>query len=425
MERQANNLYQLLEQAAETSASGIIICPPGNVEEYSKHVAYRSLFRQAKKDAKIIQTINPSNSMVLLHFDEHGPSIQWFWASVVAGCVPVISPPLTTDPDQRRRHLIHLRQLLQNPIVLTQAKISSDFIDIEDFAIHCVERFEAATNGDLHGSTAEQDDPVYSHYDVASLRQPSDLAVLMLTSGSTGNAKAVCLRHGQILSALDGKRKHHGTCKGDVFLNWIGLDHVANLCEIHLHAISVGSDQVHMQASDLLSDPGAFLRLIHRHRISYTFAPNFFLALLRRHLIRDFAADNLDLSCLKALISGGEANFVETCAALTEQLSGYGASGTFVRPEFGMTETCAGSIYGLNCPSYDLQKGLEFASLGLPVPGIKMRIALDNGIEGTLPGYGPIAKEAGMNEVGSLQVAGKAVFEEYYNNEVATREAFT
>lgn len=419
------NLYQLLKQAAETTTSGIIIYPSGHVEDYGSPITYHSLFRQAKRDAKIIQEINPKNSIILLHFEEHGSNIRWFWATVIAGCLPVVSPPLTKDTDQRQKHLIHLRQLLDDPIVLTQAKTSSEFTDIEGFVVHCVEKLEASSNVYLHHLSAEMDGPVYSHYDVANFRQPNDLAVLMLTSGSTGNAKAVCLRHGQILSALDGKRRHHGIGGDDIFLNWIGLDHVANLCEIHLHAMSVGSNQVHVQASDLIANPGEFLHLIHKHRISYTFAPNFFLALLRQHLINDCVADNLDLSCLKALISGGEANVVETCAALTEQLSKHGASKSFVRPGFGMTETCAGMIYGLNCPSYDLENSHEFASLGLPISNTRMRIAFDNGTEATLISDGMIAREAATNEVGSLQVAGTAVFGGYYNNEAATREAFT
>ena len=183
MERRLNNLYQLLEQTALTSRSGIIIYPPGNVEDHGSRIAYCSLFHQAKRDAKSIHRINPNNSKVLLHFDEHGPNIQWFWATVVAGCVPVISPPLSKDPDQRRKHLLHLRQLLDDPIVLAQANTSSDFTSNEDFAVYCVEKLEAPTDGDPHRSAAEQDGSVFSCCDVANLRQPRDLAVLMLTSG--------------------------------------------------------------------------------------------------------------------------------------------------------------------------------------------------------------------------------------------------
>lgn len=91
--------------------------------------------------------------MVLLQFNEHGANIRWFWATVIAGCLPVISPPLPKDSDQRQKHLLHLRQLLHDPIVLTQANISFEFANIEQLAIHCVEKLEEFTEEDLHGST--------------------------------------------------------------------------------------------------------------------------------------------------------------------------------------------------------------------------------------------------------------------------------
>jgi acyl-CoA synthetase (AMP-forming)/AMP-acid ligase II len=106
----------------------------------------------------------------------------------------------------------------------------------------------------------------------------------MLTSGSTGNPKAVCLRHGQIISSLVGKATYHQTGHNDVFLNWIGMDHVANLTEIHLHAIALGAEQIHVPAVDLLANPLLFLDLIDRHRVSYSFAPNFFLASVKKAL---------------------------------------------------------------------------------------------------------------------------------------------
>jgi acyl-CoA synthetase (AMP-forming)/AMP-acid ligase II len=104
----------------------------------------------------------------------------------------------------------------------------------------------------------------------------------MLTSGSTGNPKAVCLHHGQIIHALQGKRVCHRTNWRDVFLNWTGLDHVANLTEIHLHATALAAMQVHILEADVLADPKLFLEMISSYKATYTFAPNFFLAALVR-----------------------------------------------------------------------------------------------------------------------------------------------
>jgi long-subunit acyl-CoA synthetase (AMP-forming) len=122
----------------------------------------------------------------------------------------------------------------------------------------------------------------------------------------------------------------------------------------------------------------------------------------------------LDLSSLRALISGGESNVVDTCDKLTHLLGQYGASTYFIRPGFGMTETCAGCIYNAtNCPSYDITAGAEFCSLGESIHGLQMRIVRSDGTV------------AEVKEVGSLEVTGSVVFRGYYNDVKATREAFT
>lgn len=68
-----------------------------------------------------------------------------------------------------------------------------------------------------------------------------DIAVFMLTSGSTGNSKAVALKHSNILSSVGGKIKHHGTTSKSVFLNWIAFDHVASVTEVHIQALAANA----------------------------------------------------------------------------------------------------------------------------------------------------------------------------------------
>lgn len=81
------------------------------------------------------------------------------------------------------------------------------------------------------------------------------VAVLMLTSGSSGNAKAVCLTHKQIFGAMKGKMSGMPLPQGSTLLNWIALDHVASLVEIHMCAMFVGLNQVHVPAVEVLGDP--------------------------------------------------------------------------------------------------------------------------------------------------------------------------
>ncbi|KAL1986900.1 hypothetical protein VTN96DRAFT_5317 [Rasamsonia emersonii] len=242
-----------------------------------------------------------------------------------------------------------------------------------------------------------------------------DLALLMLTSGSTGHAKAVCLTHSRILAALAGKSLCLPVENRFALLNWIGLDHVASLVEIHLQAMFIGAEQIHLQPSDVIADPSLFLEMIHRHRVGKTSAPNFFLEKLRRWMESQTAPRDFDLSCLHYIASGGEANVVETCDAVSRLLVRHGAPRNVIVPGFGMTETCAGCIHNRSCPEYDLDRQREFASVGQCVPGIEMRVSSFSG-DGTL---------AQPDEPGNLEVRGPIVFARYYHNEAATSEAFT
>lgn len=81
-----------------------------------------------------------------------------------------------------------------------------------------------------------------------------------------------------------------------------------------------------------------------------------------------------------------------------------------------MTETCAGSIYNLHFPAWDISQCLEYASLGICMSGISMRV---------LVGQDGSEREAAAGEAGSLQVSGPVVSREYFNDEQATRQAFT
>lgn len=161
--------------------------------------------------------------------------------------------------------------------------------------------------------------------------------------------------------------------------------------------------------------PLEFIHLLDCHKVTYTFAPNFFLTKLRDSLKGSAGFIHANLSPLKALISGGESNVVATCDELTRQLRQFGVVNDVIRPGFGMTETCAGSIYSRACPSSDLRRSLEFANLGTCMPGIAMRIARLSHPE----------QHADVGEVGELQVSGPVVFDQYYNDPKATMDSFT
>ncbi|KAL9616134.1 MAG: hypothetical protein Q9160_008963 [Pyrenula sp. 1 TL-2023] len=396
------DLRGLLESRTNKGdAKEIVSYPLGNVRSPVK-TTYTQLLLIAKGNAKLLRSRADfkDGSVVLLHIQDQLESVIWFWTVLFAGAIPAMSIPLSANSTRRAAHLEHLSQILKNPLCVTDKK------DIEHFSNQDATRPILIEDIKRTCGVSKQD------FDWQKDASSSDVALLMLTSGSTGSSKAVSLSHAQILSAVKGKSSVVELPDGTSFLNWIGMDHVASLVEIHLQALYMNASQVFIHAVDILVDPLRLVNLISEHRTSRTFAPNFFLAKLRMAIEGMNINPDWDLSCLRYIASGGEANVTDTCARVADLLSQFGASQSAIIPGFGMTETCAGSIFNLGCPTYDIAHGLEYASLGRCMPGISMRVT-----------DGDSALPSG--EVGDLEVMGPVVFSEYFNDESATAAAFT
>lgn len=263
-------MKSILDTAAERHSTGCVIAyPNGDVADMAsgRRLSYKELRDQAQSNAALVnQTLNFKKSrLVLLHFGDHLDNIVWFWSVVYADCTPVMSTPFTDNIEQRLKHIQHLHILLEDPLCITSSTSLDDFSRQDILKPITVEDL-------LPKSSSEK-----SHHYV-STGAVTDPAILMLTSGSSGNAKAVCLSHEQILAAVKGKASVVRLDTRNAFLNWVGLDHVAGLIEIHLQAMHLGMDQIHVPAATVIADPSSFLNIVSKHRVSRSFAPNFYLA---------------------------------------------------------------------------------------------------------------------------------------------------
>ena len=408
------NLTDVLLWAAKNyPQNGLVFYSRGMIDGEGLDLTYSAFLRRVEENAFRIHALGvPSGTIFLLHFNNIRDNLEWFWAVTYAGFTPALSTPLSNNLEQRRKHLLNLKALLNNPVCLTHSVALGDFSEQNELRLQTVESLPYTTNkiADFYKQHG-----FHAHVNQGELKHSDDIAALMLTSGSTGLAKAVCLTHSNVIQAVMAKSTATKTNCYIPFFNWVGADHVANLTEIHIHAMCMGATQVHAEATEIVQDPLHFLRLMHKHRIGYTFAPNFFLASLRRAIESCELAEliQFDLSALRNIISGGEANVVETGAILSRLLQERGAWPNVIKPAFGMTETCAGSIYNSGFPEHDIERGTEFASLGACHSAMEMRIVDDEG------------KPVGVDVSGSLEVAGPAVFERYYNNPATTAESFS
>lgn len=413
-------LQSLLKTRSNSESCGHFTSYPLGNNSTPKRVSYVELYSQAKKNSFIIRSLTNfrESHPILLHLGDHWETVLWFWSILLAKGLPVLSSPLSNIESHRKEHLEGLSTLLESPICITSADFLHLFEGCHAFELHAIETLAETDTDDTELSrldslgkdpSSQDTEPVYT-----GGKTP---AFLMLTSGSTGHAKAVCLTHHQVFASIEGKASARQLPGGRPFLNWVGLDHVAGLVEIHLQALWLGVGQVHAHAADIVASPGRFLDLLSEHRIARSFAPNFFLAKLVQTVGALPDPDPWDLSDLKFVASGGEANDVETCVAASALLRRHGAAENVVTPGFGMTETCAGAIHNLESPEYDMKSGLSTCCLGKCIKGIEMRVSVAcSGAE---------TRVAITNELGDLEVRGDIVFEQYYRNPEATRCAFT
>lgn len=404
------NIYGICQKSARHDTG--ILFQSRNLRKSPERISYRKLWERANQDASKIENIPgiTPQTIILINFDRHQDSIRWFWAVVAAGYIPAISPPLPSEASQRKHHLIDVFNVLTNPILITTEALKRDFQSQKHLRVYTAEYLQLPRGTNSHSTAVKS-----VHLSSGGRKKHDELAVLMLTTGSSGYAKAICLQHGHIIHALKGKIACHQTKPEDRFLNYIGLDHVANLIEIHLHAMFLGAEQTHISGSAIMAKPLLFLSLIKENRISYTFATKSLLTCLVRSL-NDEMSNDLDLSCLKVLVTGGDANPITTCTSLVEMLRSYGAVDNVLRPGFGMTETCACCTYNKACPEYEQKKNLEYASPGNHIQAISMRVVSTQGEKALMVPRGV---------KGSLQVRGPAVFSEYFNDPKATKESFT
>ncbi|KAI2468974.1 acetyl-CoA synthetase-like protein [Annulohypoxylon bovei var. microspora] len=408
----------LRSQARSPSSAHLLLYALGELSSPPTAVSYSTLYETASQCSIRLANLAgfTEDRPVLLYLDDHWDIILWFWAVILARGIPVLSPSFSNI--NREKHLHALSELLESPVCITRVAFLQSFEDVShSLKVHTVESLVGGTSP-RQASKATCFESMPLGEDMRSVKNAPDdssLAVLMLTSGSTGNAKAVRLTHGQILAAIAGKASVRPLPESGAFLNWIRLDHVASLIEIHIQALWLGVNQVHVHAADIMATPLQFLELLSRHRVSRSFAPNFFLA----RLSQEFADDpttlhEWDLSNLAVLASGGEANDVQTCIAASKILMRYGAPENVITPGFGMTETCAGAIFNTNLSTYDVATGRDVASLGRCMPGIEMRVM--DSITGTF---------AAPGVTGDLDVRGPVVFDGYYRDPAATTLAFT
>lgn len=396
------NLWSLLQRAASAHPNKGISFREARLSSEPTRITYAELLQQAADRGTALLELGLVDRArpVIVFFKRPRDFVVWTWSVIASGAIPAILPPLSNDPTTQQRQLEHVANLFGSPTVLTHRECFETFASVPSFLLQDAETIKVT-----HGNVSCMQGNVAS---------PGDLAVLLFTSGSTGNAKAVETRHGQIITSAQAKQKIHKLSPETNFMAWISLDHSVNFCELHVNAICSGSDQFQVLTMDVVEDPSLFWELLSVDRIGYSFSPHFFLSKATKDFESLEERPSLDLSALRVLIVGGEATRTATLDKADKLGRQYGAPENFIKSVYGLSETCSACFYNMQSPSYDLARQNLFSSVGEHIsPGLELRI-VDERLVPT-----PLGRH------GAIQLRGEVVFGGYYNNQAATKDCMT
>lgn len=409
----ALTLPDLLLNAAKTSKG--ITYVGANGQEW--HESYAQLLNRAQRLLAGLRAngLQPQSQVILL-CPRSQDFVAALWACFLGGFVPVpvpIAPDYSTD-NSKAAILRGALALLENPVILTSRDWGESLRDFCDRTLPPQSSPAQTTASDSKSVQlyALEELEEYAPDDKVHRPELDDLALLILTSGSTGLPKGVMLSTRNLRVSTYGMATVNGLTANSVQLNWMPLEHVASIVMFHLTPVMLGCDQIQVANEWGLQDPLRWLDALDRYRATATWAPNFAYGLINDRA-EALSQRQWNLSAIRWMGNGAEAVVGKTTRRFLELLAPHGLRQTAVSPGYGMSETCSGIVHSHNFAQTLAQDENALVDLGEPIPGVALRIVDHENIvvpEGT---------------IGALQVKGATVTQGYYNRPDANGEAFT
>jgi long-chain acyl-CoA synthetase len=219
-----------------------------------------------------------------------------------------------------------------------------------------------------------------------------DDAVILYTSGTTGQPKGAELTHGGLMrnARLTAETLLHNA-PGDVMMGCLPLFHVFGLtCGLNATVAAGGTLTLLPRF-----DAGKALEIIERDAVTiFEGVPTMYAAMLHHP-----AADQARTASLRLCVSGGAAMPVEVLRSFEQKF------GCMILEGYGLSETSP--VASFNHPDKPRKPG----SVGTPVEGVEMRLVGDDG------------RDVAAGEVGEIAIRGHNVMKGYWGKPDATAEA--
>ncbi|MBP1819338.1 fatty acyl-AMP ligase [Mycobacterium sp. OAE908] len=248
-----------------------------------------------------------------------------------------------------------------------------------------------------------------------------DIALMQLTSGSTGSPKAVQITHANIVANAEAMMEGCDfDLDSDVIVSWLPCFHDMGMTGYLTVPMYIGAELVKITPMDFLRDTLLWAKLIDKYRGTMTAAPNFAYNLFANRLRKQAKPGEYDLSSLRWALSGAEQVDPVDVEDLCEAGAPFGLRPEAIIPAYGMAETtvavsfseCGGGMK-VDEVDADLLSVLHRAvpatrgntrrlvTLGQPLKGMELRVIDEDGAV------------LGSRAVGVIEVRGEPVTRGY------------
>ena len=395
------NLFMALRAAFPADVDTLAV-------ETEEGLAYtwRDLDRATAMVANLLDSLDlPPDSRVAVQVEKSVEAMVVYLATLRAGLVYL---PLNTAYQSAE-----LDYFIENAAPAVVVCASARFGAISKQAFARGVQYVFTLNEDRTGSLLER---AAQHSDVhqPAARAPRDLAAILYTSGTTGRSKGAMLSHGNLHSSAACLHGYWGFAASDVLLHALPIFHVHGLF-VAIHAALFSGCAMLWHGK---FEPQKVLADLPRATV-FMGVPTFYTRLLAMPALTPQACANMRL-----FISGSAPMLVDTFEQWQQRTA------HTVLERYGMSETLmlTSNPYHADDPVMATKHPPVMArseatkqtpakrvggSVGLPLPGVTVRIA------------NPQHQEVALGEVGSIQVKGANVFAGYWRMPEKTAQEFT
>ncbi|MEU9101646.1 fatty acyl-AMP ligase [Streptomyces sp. NPDC048361] len=377
----------LLLRASGPDAGRPVFTALGAGGERVDRVTAAELLGRVRATATALRTVASAGDRVVVPALPGADFPVGFLACLYAGLIAVPVPPLRTGARPRRSERADRLAVIRRDCGAVAVLVSPTeeagegglpAIDGSAFARIAVARTPAPAGVDISAAPSALD--------------PTAVALLQYTSGSTSDPRGVIVGHGNLVANMAALRDRCEIDSGTTVVSWLPFFHDMGLCTGVVLPLVSGAAAVTMEPATFVRDPMVWLRAIEAEEDVFAAAPDFAYELcVRRVPARERA--RLDLSTWRVAANGAEPVRADTLRRFADAFRPSFFRTEVFSPGYGLAEctlsvTLSRPLYeapvrrydrdalarGTAVPAASAEAAVELVGCGAPLAGVRMRV---------------------------------------------------